>query len=225
MSELPQFVNTIRIAPKSDVTVLLLCFGLTVIFDMVIAIVVGVVLAALLFMKRMGELAGAKVVLPSSDQRLRVDVPDGVALYDIQGPLFFGAAKNAMSAIGAIASAHPRAVVIHLGNVPVIDATGLVALDSAIGSMLRQKVPVVLAGPLPKPERIFAKARLTTKYEHLRIAPTLAEAFTLASRFEPAPLSRKSMTPAPPGTLPGSSRPSATPARPSVIPRGPGEAP
>ncbi len=196
MSEAHQFVNTLRIAPKSDVTVLLICFGLTVAFDMVIAIAIGVMLAAILFMRRMAELTGARVSVFESGESDGQALPTGVALYEIQGPLFFGAAKNAMGAITTITEEHPRVLIIHLGLVPTIDATGLVALDAAIGTVMRAKIAVVLAGPLPRPERIFEKAKLVTKYPGLRIAKDLEEAVSMASRMDPPPPSSRSL-PAP----------------------------
>ncbi len=191
MSELHQFVRILRIAPKSDASVLLLCFGLTIFFDMVVAIAVGVVLASLLFMRRMAEIAGARVLVAGEDAASAENLPSGVALYEINGPLFFGAAKSAMGAITAITDEHPRAVIIHLGLVPAMDATGLVALDAAIGTVMRHKIAVVLAGPIPKPERMFERAGLTKKYPELRIAPTLKSAIAMAAAIEPPPASKK----------------------------------
>ena len=72
---------------------MLTCFTLTVVFDMVIAVTVGVVLAALLFMRRMSMLVKTELETP---QQLKIDVPAGIRVYEIAGPLFFGAAKSAM---------------------------------------------------------------------------------------------------------------------------------
>lgn len=198
MSEVHTFVNIFKIAPKSDISVMVTCFTLTVLFDMVIAIAVGVVLAAILFMRRMAELTGARAMISESDAHEQGLVPPGVALYEIQGPLFFGAAKAAMGAMTAITDEHPRAVVIDLGQVPMMDATGLVALDTAIGTLMREKIGVVLAGPLPRPERIFQKAKLTQKYPQLQVAPGLREALAVAAKLEPPPPSRRGTTPPPP---------------------------
>ena len=93
--------------------------------------------------------------------------------------------------ITAITDEHPRAVIIHLGLVPAMDATGLVALDAAIGTVMRHKIAVVLAGPIPKPERMFERAGLTKKYPELRIAPTLKSAIAMAAAIEPPPASKK----------------------------------
>jgi SulP family sulfate permease len=181
MSEVRHFLNVLRIAPNSDVLVLLLCYVLTVLFDMVIAVSVGVVLAALLFMRRTAELTHSRVIegnLTESEHEL---VP-GVALYEIAGPLFFGAAQNAMGALGNIGS-QTRVIVLALGGVPSIDATGFVALESAIQRLRATKKAVVLAGPLPEPRRIFERANLTKHHEHVHFAQTLVEALALASRL------------------------------------------
>src|SRR5439155_4335717 len=149
MSETKTFVGIARVAPKSDVMVLLTCFGLTVLFDMVVAVTVGVVLAAILFMRRMAELTEARSILDVGDEHLPIPLPSGVALYEINGPLFFGAAQKAMDALSASRIDTYQVLVLSLGKVPVIDATGLAALENAIHRMLRRKKSIVVAGPLP----------------------------------------------------------------------------
>jgi SulP family sulfate permease len=86
----------LKVSPKSDVLVLVSCYALTVLFDMVIAVSVGVVLAAILFMRRMAELTEARAWLGDGEEQPQVDLPSGVMLYEINGPLFFGAAQSAM---------------------------------------------------------------------------------------------------------------------------------
>ena len=181
MSEVRHFVNIVRIAPKSDVFVLLLCYVLTVLFDMVIAVSVGVVLAALLFMRRTAELTHSRLIDGSLSESEHELVP-GVALYEIAGPLFFGAAQNAMGALGSIGS-ETRVVVLALGGVPSIDATGFVALESALGRLRAAKKQVVLAGPLPEPRRLFARANLAEHHEHVHFAETLAQGIALAKKL------------------------------------------
>jgi sulfate permease, SulP family len=178
MSEGRHFVNIVRIAPKSDVFVLLLCFFLTVVFDMVIAVSVGVVLAALLFMRRTAELTQSRILLGSRAESEYELVP-GVALYEIAGPLFFGAAQNAMGAIGSV-GADTRVIVLALGRVPSIDATGFVALESAIIRLRALKKQVVLAGPLPEPRQVFDRANLTKHYDNVRFAENLEQGLALA---------------------------------------------
>jgi len=178
MSEVRHFLNIVRIAPNSDVVVLLVCFFLTVVFDMVIAVSFGVVLAALLFMRRTAELTHSRVLEGTQGESEYQLVP-GVALYEIAGPLFFGAAQNAMGALGSVA-ADTRIIVLALGRVPSIDATGFVALESAIARLRNLKKLVILAGPLPEPRAIFDRANLAKYHEHVRFAGTLDAGLTLA---------------------------------------------
>lgn len=180
MSEIHGFIGVVKVAPKSDVTVLWTCYGLTVLFDMVIAVSVGVVLAAILFMRRMAEFTESRSVLGDTTETGEVKLPPGVRMYEISGPLFFGAAQNAMAALHAARSDRFDVMILHLGKVPVIDGTGLVALDNAIGSLVRYRHGVVLAGPLPKPRSVFDKARLQAKHPELRFADTLEAAIPLA---------------------------------------------
>ncbi len=180
MSDVRHFVHILRVAPRSDVTVLLTCFVLTVGVDMVAAIGVGVVLAALLFMKRMSELTTSRVFAPASEHDTARSLPAGVGLYEVAGPLFFGAAQRAMGAIET-AGVGARVVVLALGTVPVIDATGLVALESAIERLRLAKKLVVIAGPLPEPRSVFAKANLEVAHDHVFLADTLEQAVQLAA--------------------------------------------
>src|SRR5450432_2416160 len=137
MSEAKHFGHILRVAPRADALVLVTCFALTVLFDMVVAVSVGVVLAALLFMRRMAELTQGKLTAPEAGAAV-ADLPPTlagkVALYEIAGPLFFGAAQKAMASLGLISSSI-KVVILRLENVPVMDATGLVALESAIASL------------------------------------------------------------------------------------------
>ncbi len=133
MSELPHFRRILRIAPRSDVAVLLTCFVLTVVFDMVIAITVGVVLASLLFMHRMAKLSQVRTVASGESAEIG-ELPPGVRFYEVAGPLFFGAAEQAMMALRE-ADPDIRAVLVDLSRVPVIDITGLVELEGVIDDL------------------------------------------------------------------------------------------
>jgi SulP family sulfate permease len=182
MSERRHFATILRIAPKSDVIVLLSCFGLTVIFDMVIAVSFGVVLASLLFMKRTADLTHFKLVDDTNRAESEHQLPPGVALYEVAGPLFFGAAQNAMGALQTVGSSS-LVVVLALGRVPSIDATGLVALESALTRLKYAKKLVVLTGPLPEPRRVFDRANLPEHHDHLHFAPNLQAGLALAAEL------------------------------------------
>jgi SulP family sulfate permease len=171
-----------RIAPRSDVAVLLTCFGLTVFFDMVIAVSVGVVLAAMLFMRRMAALTeGHMLSDPSLEEQGRNPLPAGIVLYEIEGPLFFGAAQNAMKTLAAVHEKGIKVLVFSLAKVSTIDATGLVALESALRNLQRHKIAVILAGPLPRPRSVLDKAALEQNFPGLEIRHTLDEALDRAA--------------------------------------------
>ena len=192
MSEVHHFRGLLRIAPRSDTFVLLTCYFLTVFFDMVVAVSVGFVLAAVLFMRRMAEITEAKLAIDNTEEHRPVDLPAGVSFYEINGPLFFGAAQQAIHATHADGF---HALVLHLGKVPVIDATGFAALENAIDSLVKRKKVVILAGPLPAPRSIFDKAELATRHgTMLRIAGDLPSALRMARDLQP-PTSRRSTTP------------------------------
>jgi SulP family sulfate permease len=183
MAEIHGFVGVLKVAPKSDVFVLVTCFLLTVLFDMVTAISVGVVLAALLFMRRMADLTESRTLLEDPAESAETRLPKGVGLYEINGPLFFGAAQKAMEAIHSSRGDGYSVMILALGKVPIIDSTGLVALDNAIGTLIRRKKTVILAGPLPRPIMMFEKARLEEKHRGLRVAATLEDAVKLAAQL------------------------------------------
>jgi SulP family sulfate permease len=180
MSEIKHFAHMLRVAPRSDVTVLVTCFGLTVIFDMVVSVTVGVLLAALLFMRRMAEVSEVKLV----DRHPLMDtgLPRDVLIYEVAGPLFFGAAQKAMGALQRVASG-VSVVILDLSAVPAIDATGLVGLESTLDRLRGLHVFVVLAGVQKQPLQALARARIKEKRRgHLAIFRTLDRAAEVARR-------------------------------------------
>ena len=179
MSEARHVVRTLRTAPRSDGLVVLSCLALTVLFDMVIAVVAGVLLAALLFMRRMIEVTQAELVA-EPHRRLRQTIPPGVVLYEIAGPLFFGAAARAMRALHSVDTT-VRVVVLDLRSVPALDATGLVALDSAVDRLTRADVDVILAGVRDQPLRALLKAGWRARRPGVEIRRSFDRAIALAT--------------------------------------------
>jgi SulP family sulfate permease len=178
MAEARHFAHIVRVAPRSDVVVLLTCFGLTVLFDMVISVSVGVVLAALLFMRRMADLSETKLDVGTM---AKLELPPGVKLYEIAGPLFFGAAQRAMSVFDRVSPAgEAQAIILYMGQVPAIDATGLVALETTVDKLKRSGAKVILAGMRPQVAEVVARAGLTPERGKLAIAPDLDDALSLA---------------------------------------------
>jgi SulP family sulfate permease len=144
MSHAHQFVKTLRSAPPGDVTILLVCFFLTVLFDMVLAVAVGVGLAAALFIRRMSLLTNADQV-DNSQHPASQALPDEVAVYDVNGPLFFGAAEKAMTVLHRV-DPNIRTVIIDMVDVPSMDGTAIVALESLIDQMRKQGTRLILVG-------------------------------------------------------------------------------
>jgi len=179
MSEARHVVRMVRTAPRSDVLVLLSCLALTVLFDMVVAVGVGVVFAALLFMRRMAEVSRAELVAVS-ELELEEPLPDSVLLYEIAGPLFFGAANKAMTTLRTIDRRGVRVVVLDLRAVPVVDATGLVALESTVGRLRESGLAVVLAGVQPQPLRALARAGWRNRSGSLAIGTDFERALETA---------------------------------------------
>jgi sulfate permease, SulP family len=176
MSDVEHFAHMLKVAPKSDVIVMLTCYVLTVFVDMIAAVSIGVVVASLLFMRRMAGFTQAKV---SGTGDTEHDVPEKVVVYEIAGPLFFGAASRAMRALEILHS-DVRVVVLALGNVPVIDGSGIVALESALRRLQTQRKFVIIAGPLPAPRNVFDNARLEDHHENITFADDVDEATAMA---------------------------------------------
>jgi SulP family sulfate permease len=182
MSERKHVRYVLQRAPRSDVLVLLACFALTVLFDMVVAVTAGLVLSSLLFIRRMAEVSGVTLVgdrHPDLDEPL----PRGVILYDVAGPLFFGAAQAALTALEAVEKRGLRAVVLDVADVPAIDATGLVNLESLIARMNRDGVKVILGGVQEQPLRAFARAGWRNRKGRLRIFRDVERALANARAF------------------------------------------
>ncbi len=144
MSEAPHVLHTLRIAPRHDVLVLLTCLLLTVLFDMVLAVTLGLLLAAALFIKRMSELTATTPLASGFDQLLK-ELPDSVAAYAIRGPLFFAAAEKALNVLRRF-NPQVRVVIIDLSGVPLLDMTALAALDNVLRDYRQQGIGLILCG-------------------------------------------------------------------------------
>jgi len=154
MSEWRTFLTEFR-APKSDVAVLLTTFLLTLLWDLTVAIEVGMVLAAFLFMRRMAEVTNISVLThelqdPKDDFEndpnavRRRAVPAGVEVYEITGPFFFGAAETFRERLGRIA-VRPNVLILRMRHVPAIDSTGLHALRDLVQRSRRDGSLVLLS--------------------------------------------------------------------------------
>ncbi len=144
MSEAPHVLHTLRIAPRSDVLVLLTCLILTVLFDMVLAVGVGLLLAAGMFIKRMSDLTDT-APLPRDFHQALDNLPAQVLAYAIRGPLFFGAAEKALSVLRQL---HPevKVVMVEMSAVQMLDMTALAALENLLHDYQKQGVGLILVG-------------------------------------------------------------------------------
>lgn len=163
MSEWRQFVSLLKSAPKSDIIVLVVTFVLTVVFDLVVAICVGFVLAAILFMKRMADVTnvhGWKYGVDENDPESihRKQVPDGTLVYEITGPMFFGAADKLARIIKTAKT--NGVVIIRMRTVPAVDATAIHSLETILRSCRSRKITLVLSHVNQQPMSVFKKSRL-----------------------------------------------------------------
>ena len=148
MSEVKHFARMVKSAPRADVVILLITFSLTVFADLVVAVNIGVILAMLHFMKRMAsavemqQLTGKELESELSYEGID-KLPDGVMVYSIEGPFFFGAAENFERAM-AQTHTDPHILLIRLRHVPFMDITGLQTLEEAIEQMKKRGVVIML---------------------------------------------------------------------------------
>lgn len=153
--------------PKSDITVLLITFFLTIVFDLTIAIEVGLIIACLLFMKRMSETTDVKVILDEIDIADESDVhmdnvenltiPKGVEVYEINGPYFFGAG-NRFEEIMATMGDRPKVRIIRMRKVPFVDSTGIHNLTCLCEMSHGEGIKIVLSGVTPNVKATLEKA-------------------------------------------------------------------
>ena len=182
--------------PKSDVTVLLITFFLTIIFDLTVAIEVGLIIACLLFMKRMAETTDVKVIMDEINEESdmikgnleHLIIPKGVEVYEINGPYFFGAG-NRFEEIMASFGDRPKVRIIRMRKVPFVDSTGIHNLTNLIGMSKKEGIEVVLSGVRPNVHASLEKAGFNTLVgennicSHINIA--LKRAHELVGTDEP----------------------------------------
>jgi SulP family sulfate permease len=180
MSEIKHFGHILKVAPRSDVTVLLLCFGLTVIFDMVVGVTVGIVLAAILFMNRMASITSGQKLVGSHQVKTQEPIPNEILLYEISGPFFFGATESAISALRGTTDSI-KAVIFLMENVPAMDVTGLVAFESTVRDLKRWGTKVFVVGIRPQPATLLKKSELVEAHE-IDVSSSLEEALAHAKK-------------------------------------------
>ena len=173
-------------SPRSDVLVLVATFGLTVFVDLTVAIEVGMVLAAFLFMRRMASLANVSQVRMDMTEDEGVDdlrtqlLPRGVDVYEINGPFFFGAAETFKDTLALVAG-KPKVLILRMRRVPVIDATGLHALKDVVHRSRRDGTMVLLCEVQPQPLQALRRSVLIDEIGEEHVLPSLESAIECAN--------------------------------------------
>ena len=155
--------------PKSDVIVLVVTFLLTVIFDLTIAIEVGLICACLLFMRRMAETTDVKVISDEIDPEEEqsdfqmgnlehLTIPEGVEVYEINGPYFFGAGNKFEDLMATMGHKRPKVRIIRMRKVPFVDSTGIHNLTNLCAMSQKEGIQVVLSGVNPKVQAVLHKS-------------------------------------------------------------------
>jgi SulP family sulfate permease len=145
MADIPHVRRLLRTAPVTDRFLLVITFVLTVFVDLVVAVNVGVVLAALLFMRRMAETVRVEQQTFDDDSGEDIKLPPSVLVYRVEGPFFFGAAEKLENALETV-QLGVETVVIRLGRVPFMDGTGIHTLAEIVQRFQRHRVRVILCG-------------------------------------------------------------------------------
>ncbi len=170
MSEAPHFIKLIKRAPKADVVILLITFGLTVFADLVVAVNIGVIIATLHFVKRMAASVEVKASTPRElNYELQhhgiTELPREIAVYALEGPFFFAAAENFEQVMSSIQET-PEILIIRLKWVPFMDITALQTLEDMIHHFHNKQVKVLISG---------ANSRVTLKLRRAGIVQLVGE--------------------------------------------------
>jgi SulP family sulfate permease len=193
MSEWRSVVMLLR-APKSDVAVLAVTFLLTVLVDLTVAVQVGVVLSAFLFMRRMADVTSVDSITREFGEApdgtmlgdpggvARREIPQGVEVYEINGPFFFAAAEKLKDVLSFV-TRRPKVFILRMRNVPAIDATGIRVLDDLHDSCARHRVAFLIAGLQAQPRLALERAGRLDRYGRENLADDLDAALDIGKKY------------------------------------------
>lgn len=190
MSEWRTFKSLLK-TPKSDVAVLLSTFALTVIFDLTIAIEIGLLLAVLLFLRRISETTSINIFKSEIDEADRDEgnyeseklvIPSGVEVYEIEGPFFFGIANKFEETMKQVGD-KPKIRIIRMRKVPFIDSTGVHNLESLIRLSKKDKVQLLLSGVTENVHQVLLKAGIEDKIGDQNICSNINQALIRAKEL------------------------------------------
>lgn len=180
MSEAHKAVKLLKTAPVADILVLMTCFSLTILFDMVLAITVGILVAAVLFVRDIAEMTRVSDI--SGHRRLlETPLPADWSVFKINGPLFFAAADRVFSELAEM-SRQRRGVVLYMDGVAILDAGGMAALSRFIEQCRREQTEVVIADLQYQPLKTLARAGVKPVPGELSFYSTLQEAMEKVAR-------------------------------------------
>lgn len=187
MADWTSFLHLCKTAPKSDVIVLVATFFLTVFFDLVVAIEVGVVLAALLFMKRMAETADVTAwkyadepdVTPGEAEKMR-DIPHSIRVFEISGPLFFAAADEILT---ITSDKSTKVIVIRMRSVPAIDASAMRSLRDLAARAKKKHITLIFSHVNEQPMSVMKKDHFIELIGEEHFLPNIVEALDYAENM------------------------------------------
>jgi len=179
MSEIKHFARTVKVAPRDDVIILLLCFLLTVLFDMTLAVGVGMGLAGMLFIRSSIDATEASGVEHSHAD---CSLPPNVALYDINGPLFFGTAQKALKTISTV-TPNVRTVILDMSEVTMLDMSAIIAMESIVTELKAKNVSLIINNLAPKMILKLRRAGVRKKIGQVEFARNLADSCQRAAQL------------------------------------------
>jgi SulP family sulfate permease len=190
MSEFQHFIHIIGLS-KSDRIVMLLTFALTVLVDLTVAIGVGVTLASLLFMREMSNTVTLRSQgrhirdvsgEPEEDEDQREFLPEGVEVFRITGPIFFGVAGTMLDTLQALGST-PKILIVRMKHVPYMDVAGLNAIKNLIKECHTKKTVIIFSGLQQQPAELFDKAGIRDNHVDLWRTPSYDDAIVLVHQL------------------------------------------
>ena len=179
MSEAHKAVHLVKAAPAGDILVFVTCLSLTVLFDMVIAISVGIVLASLLFMREIADMTQVKDISHNRKRMPDIEPPEGWQVFQINGPLFFAAADRVFGEL-SLKIGGMKGIVLYMDAVPLLDAGGLSALQKFLSKCHACNTQVVISSLQFQPLRTLRHAEVVPIPGMLAFTAALEEAMQLA---------------------------------------------
>lgn len=182
MSEAPKIAHLLKKAPLEEIIIFIVCFSLTILFDMVIAITTGIVLASLLFMKQIAEMTRVQDI-SEHKKFITAPLPENWHVYKISGPLFFAAADRVFAELAYLTQKN-KGVILYLDGVSILDSGGVSALNKFIDSCQKNQTQLLLADFQFQPLKTLAKAKFIPDESFCRIYASLSDALDSIMKSE-----------------------------------------